>query len=276
MPSVSAALRIVIGAAIFLALTWAEARRPLRAPTQPRRRRIAINLGVAAVSLVLVVLAYREIVLGAVDWADQHGLGLLRWSGAPAVVAAPLAVVLLDYTLWHWHWLNHRLPPLWRLHASHHADLDLDTSTALRFHPGELLLSLPYRAAQVVLLGVGAAPLLVWETLVLVLTQFHHSNLRLPRRLEGALGFVLITPRLHGVHHSIVARELHSNFGTIFSWWDRVHGTRVTGVAQASIRIGLPDVVGGRALGLRDSLALPFRRRAPSRGLAPRDRPPTA
>jgi sterol desaturase/sphingolipid hydroxylase (fatty acid hydroxylase superfamily) len=268
--AMTALVRILVGAVAFVAFTVAEGRRPLRTPTQPRRRRLAINLVVGAVALGAVLIGYRVVVLGSVEWAERNQVGVLRWLGAPPAIAAGAAVVLLDYTLWHWHWLNHRLPPLWRFHAAHHADLDLDTSTALRFHPGELVLSLPYRAAQVVVLGVGAAPLLVWETLVLVSTQFHHSNLRLPERIERILATAIITPRIHGIHHSIRAPELHSNFGTIFSWWDRVHRTRVVGVPQGSIRIGLPGLLGGRALGLGASLGLPFRARPPSRG-QPRD-----
>ncbi|MBA3501486.1 MAG: sterol desaturase family protein [Deltaproteobacteria bacterium] len=201
----------------------------------------------------------------AVRWSETRQLGLLRWLGVPAWLAAPAAIVLLDYTLWHWHWLNHRVPILWRFHGAHHADLDLDASTAIRFHPGELVFSVPFRAAQVVLLGVALGPLLLWETLVFIGVQFHHSNLRLPARLDRALGYVVITPRIHGIHHSRRPRELHSNFGTLLSIWDRLHGLRIENVPQDSIVIGLPHQRERRALGASASLSLPFARKVPNR-----------
>ncbi len=125
-----------------------------------------------------------------------------------------LAVILLDYTLWIWHWLNHRVPLLWRFHAAHHADLDVDASTAFRFHIGELLLSVPFRALQVAFIGVEVPVLLFWEALLLVATEFHHSNLRPQLSFERWLRLGIVTPRMHGIHHSIAPTEVNSNFGT--------------------------------------------------------------
>ncbi|MDQ3340813.1 MAG: sterol desaturase family protein [Myxococcota bacterium] len=259
------ALRFALLLASFVTLTIAERRRPLRRPTNPANRRLVINLVVGAVGFGALALLYNGVVVRTVRWSAEREVGLLRWLEIPEWVASPLAVVLLDYTLWHWHWLNHRVPLLWRFHAAHHADLDLDASTALRFHPGELVLSLPFRAAQVALLGVALGPLLVWETLVALFVQFHHSNLRLPTRFERVLGGLIITPRIHGIHHSRRPRELHSNFGTLLSLWDRLHGLRVVDVPQDSIAIGLPHQRDRRALGARASLRLPFARRIPSK-----------
>ena len=191
----------------------------------------------------------------------RAGWGRVR--GNPAL-ATVLAVLLLDYTLWQWHWLNHHVGFLWRFHAAHHADLDLDASTALRFHPGELLLSVPFRAVQVIVLGVSAGPLVLWETLVLAFILFHHSNLRLPARLEKILGLLVITPRVHGIHHSRRPSELHRNFGTLTSVWDRLHGLRVTDVPQDTIEIGLPAQP-THQLGFGETLAVPFHREVPLR-----------
>lgn len=251
-------LRMMVGAGAFVALTALERKFPLRQPRHRASRRLVVNLVIGAAAFGLVALAYATIVSSAVSWAEQHEMGIVRWLGLPWWIAAPVVVVLLDYTLWVWHWLNHASRGLWRFHAAHHADLDLDTSTALRFHPGELALSLLFRAMQVVVIGASLGALVFWEGLVFVFVQFHHSNLRLPARIDGALSHVIITPRLHGIHHSRRPSELHSNFGTLLSIWDRVHGLRVTEVAQSTIDIGLPHQPGDHALGVAGSLALPF------------------
>ncbi len=257
-------LRLTLAAFVFVVLHVAERRWTLRRFVNRGLRRVGVNLAIGAISFAAVAAIYGTIVLGAVAWADRHDVGLIRWLGAPPAIATVLGVVLLDYTLWCWHWLNHRVGVLWRFHAAHHADLDLDTSTALRFHPGELVLSVPFRATQVVVLGVAAGPLVLWETLVLLFIMFHHSNLRLPRRIEDALGLFVITPRIHGIHHSRRPTELHSNFGTLASLWDRLHGVRVSNVDQSSIEIGLP-AQSGQTLGLGASLAVPLHREAPTR-----------
>lgn len=257
-------LRFTLAAFVFVALYVAERRWTLRRFVNRGLHRVGVNLAIGATSFAAVATIYGTIVLGAVAWAARHDVGLIRWIGAPPAVATALAVLLLDYTLWHWHSLNHRVGVLWRFHAAHHADLDLDASTALRFHPGELVLSVPFRAAQVIVLGVDAGSLVLWETLVLLFIMFHHSNLRLPRRIEDALGLFVITPRIHGIHHSRRPTELHRNFGTLASLWDRLHGMRVSNVDQTSIEIGLP-AQSGEAPGLGASLAVPFHREAPTR-----------
>ena len=257
-------IRLALGAIALGSLTLGERIRPLRRTVAPTAHRLVVNLAVAALAFGTVSLVYGTVVVGAVAWADRHGVGLTRWLGAPWPIASVLAVVLLDYTLWHWHWLNHRIGGLWRFHAAHHTDLDLDASTALRFHPGELLLSVPFRALQVVAIGASMPALGVWETLVLVCTMFHHSNLRIAPRFERILGWIVITPRIHGIHHSRRPHELHRNLGTISSVWDRLHRARVTDVDQTTIAIGIPDQ-SDRVLGLVGTLSVPFHREAPPR-----------
>jgi len=265
MSGTAAAVRIALGAAAFLVLIAAERRRPLRRVTQSKWRRVAVNIAFAAVGGIALALAYGPIVIGTAEQARRAGFGLVRWVRLPAAAQALLSFVLLDYTLWIWHLLNHRVPLLWRFHAAHHVDLDLDASTALRFHAGELVLSVPFRALQVALIGVDVPILLAWETVLLVATEFHHSNVRLPLRAERALRAVLVTPRMHGIHHSIVPGEVNSNFGTLLTAWDRLHRTFVHGVPQGRIVIGLAEYRDPERLGLLRSLALPFRS-----GLRPR------
>ncbi|MEO8796630.1 MAG: sterol desaturase family protein [Polyangiaceae bacterium] len=248
---------LIVGAALLFLLL--ELVRPLRPPTRPKLRRIGVNAVLGGVGGLVMSLAYGPIVLGAVELASRHGLGLLRVTDVGPRWRALAAFVLLDYTLWIWHRVNHRVPLLWRFHAMHHADPDLDTTTALRFHAGELLASVPYRAAQVLVIGVDLAPLLAWELAVLVVAQFHHSNVRLPVKLEDLLRRVIVTPRLHGTHHSVLAAETNVNFGIMLSVWDRLHGTHVwKGEAQPSA-IGIREAPGG--LTLWQALVLPFTRR---------------
>ncbi len=257
-------VRLVIGVVTLGSLTLGERLRPLRRPVGSTRRRVVVNFIIAALAFGGVAIVHGMVVVRAIQWAELRGVGVVRWLGAPAPIASMLAVVLLDYSLWHWHWLNHRVGVLWRFHAAHHADVDLDATTALRFHPGELAISVLFRAIQVIAVGVSIEALATWELMVLVFTTFHHSNLRLAPRLERVLGGVVITPRVHGIHHSRRPGELHSNFGTISSVWDRLHSLRVTDVDQASIEIGLPGQT-SHELGVVESLALSFRPEVPPR-----------
>ncbi len=155
------------------------------------------------------------------------------------------------------------VPPLWRVHAAHHADLDLDASTALRFHIGEMLASMPFRVVQIVVLGIDRATLRTWEAAVFVAILFHHSNVALPRRLDAALAHVVITPRLHGIHHAIRPNRLDRNFGTLLAIWDRIHGTRTADLEQHDLAIGLEVVLGTETLGVLDTLAFPGRSERP-------------
>lgn len=261
----STPIRIALGAATFVALLLAERTRPLRRPTQSKRRRVFINFAMGAVGGGALALVYGPAVFGIAHWASAAKFGFLRWVPLPRWLASLVSVILLDYTLWIWHWLNHRLPLLWRFHAAHHADLDLDASTAFRFHLGELLFSVPFRALQVAIIGVEIPVLLFWEAMLLVATEFHHSNARLPNYFERALRVAIITPRMHGIHHSIVPGELNSNFGTLLSGWDRLHRTFLVGISQSQVAIGLAELRDGSQLGFLRSMAIPFRK-----GLRPR------
>lgn len=248
-----------LGAWVVL-VVLAERRAPLRAATQPFAPRLATNLTLAAAQIAvaaLVVMPAAEglrAAWGAEDWGLLPALG---WRG-PA--AALLAVALQDASFYVWHRANHRLPWLWRLHRAHHADPDLDFTSALRFHPGEVAASLILRLVQVLALGVSAEHLLLYGVAFQACATFHHANLRLPERLDRTLAWILVTPRLHGVHHSRLRVETDSNFGVIFSLWDRAARTLRRAADDRGVRIGLdefPAVPHNRPLA---ALALPFRR----------------
>jgi sterol desaturase/sphingolipid hydroxylase (fatty acid hydroxylase superfamily) len=158
-----------------------------------------------------------------------------------------------------WHWLNHRSPFLWRFHAVHHVDLDLDTTTGVRFHAGELALGAGFRAAQVLLLGVDNETLRLWQQMLVLSVVFHHSNLELPAAAEERLSCVFVTPRMHGIHHSIRADETNSNYSSLLSWWDRLHRSLRLDVPQFAVTIGVSGFSEPRDVTLERSLLLPFR-----------------
>ncbi|HEX2099356.1 MAG TPA: sterol desaturase family protein [Candidatus Synoicihabitans sp.] len=196
----------------FLTLLFLERRWPLRQRVDRWLRRLLINLMVAGPSFLVLRLLLIPVVVAAATWAEAHDFGLLRLVELPAVVAAIVAILLLDYTMYGWHWLNHRVPVLWRFHHVHHTDLDLDVSTAFRFHFGEMLLSVGARTLQVVIVGASPMAALIYEIVLEASTEFHHSNVRLPLRVERGLSWFIMTPRAHGIHHSVVAQETNSNY----------------------------------------------------------------
>jgi len=226
--------------AAFALLAVAERRRPLRRRVEPELPRAAINLGMAGTSAAVTAIMNGPIVGPTLRRTTERKLGLLHalplGNGARVVAG----VLLLDYTLWWWHFFNHRNPLLWRFHSAHHADRDLDVTTAVRFHGCEMALSNFWRAAQIRLLGVDQRTLTIWQRMLLVSILFHHSNLRLPAAVDRVLNAFFVTPRMHGIHHSTVPEETGSNWSSLFSWWDRLHGTMRAGVPQESITIGLP------------------------------------
>jgi len=166
----------------------------------------------------------------------------------------------MDLSFYWWHVLNHRVPFLWRFHNVHHIDSDLDVSTGFRFHFGEVAMSAVFRVVQVALIGISAPAFATYELAFQANTLFHHSNLRLPIRFERLLNKLLVTPRMHGIHHSQVQGETNSNYSVVFPWWDRFHRTLGLNVPQSEIVIGVPgySMVADRKL--VNGLLMPFRK----------------
>jgi sterol desaturase/sphingolipid hydroxylase (fatty acid hydroxylase superfamily) len=229
--------------AALAGLEWYETRCPLRRRTEGRLRRSLRNLIMTALAGTALRIAEKPVTDALTACVHRKRMGLLKLRPLPQWFEISCSVVLLDYGLYVWHVLTHKLPPLWRFHRVHHLDRDLDVSTALRFHFGEMLLSVPWRAAQIALTGVSRLPLSIWQTLTVLAVMFHHSNARLPLRFERALSYLVMTPRMHGIHHSIVDSERNSNWSTIFSFPDYLHGTRRFDVPQEAITIGVPEDV---------------------------------
>lgn len=251
------------GAAAALALALQRAR-----PHERSYRLRAVN-----VALWLVNVAALSAVCGAcactvARWAETARVGLFNGVAAPAWVVAAVTVLALDLVSYGWHRANHRVPFLWRFHRVHHSDVNFTMSTALRFHPGELLLSLPVRLLMVALLGAPAAAVVLFEVVFTFANLVEHGNIGLPLGLERRLAGVFVTPALHRLHHADRRPQLDSNFGTILSLWDRLLGTYRASSSRAFFAIGLPG--GVRAATLGRALALPLARTAPAGPSIPR------
>lgn len=253
---------LVVGA--FGLLVWLERRRPLRRAVEPKLTREVRNLTVAALSAIALQLAERPVVERLTAMVERRRWGLLKRVRLPRWVEAALALVLMDYTLYVWHVLTHRVPLLWRFHLVHHVDLDLDASTALRFHFAELVSSVPWRAAQILVLGVSPFSFSVWQTFLFLSITFHHSNVWLPVNFERRLNRFVVTPRMHGTHHSTVQDETNSNWSSGLTLWDWLHGTLRLNVPQDEITIGVPAYRQPQEVALPEILAMPFVEQRPA------------
>jgi sterol desaturase/sphingolipid hydroxylase (fatty acid hydroxylase superfamily) len=252
---------VVLGEFCFL--LWLERRRPLRRAVESKFRRSVRNLSVAAVSALALQVTERPLIASLTRRVEQRRKGLLQQFSMPQWFEVALAVALMDYTLYLWHILIHRSPWLWRLHLPHHVDLDLDVSTALRFHFSELVVSAGWRAGQVTLIGVSPRAYSAWQKLLMLSILFHHSNVELPIELERWLSRIIVTPRLHGIHHSMVRDESDSNWSSGLTLWDWLHGTLKLNVPQQAITIGVPAYRQPEDVSFRKLIAMPFRSQPP-------------
>ncbi|MEX2301778.1 MAG: sterol desaturase family protein [Bryobacterales bacterium] len=239
-------------------ILWREWRTPARREVESKVVRNVRNLAVAGIAGAAVQLAEMPVATKLIRWVERKRWGILKWLGLPAWLEIPLAVLALDYTLYFWHRQTHLNPLLWRFHQPHHADLDMDASTALRFHFGEIVLSTGWRAAQIVLIGVSPMAFSIWQTGLFICIVFHHSNVELDPAVERSLGRWLITPSMHEVHHSNVEDEANSNWSSGLSIWDRLHGTLRLDVPRSQITIGVPAYAEPEDVTLQKTLEMPF------------------
>src|SRR6202011_4051694 len=196
----------------------------------------------------------------ALRWSAEKPFGLVHMVALPTGTKFVISFLFMDLAFYYWHLANHRIPFFWRFHNVHHIDPDLDVSTGFRFHFGEVTMSVAFRVVQVSVIGLSGWAFAVYELVFQANTLFHHSNLRLPIRFERLLNKVLVTPRMHGIHHSQVRRENNSNFGVVFPWWDRVHRTIGLNIPQVEIAIGIAGYSQPQDGNLRNALLMPFRK----------------
>lgn len=218
----------------------------------------------SGLSAVAIQLTEMPLILALMQVRMAQRWGIVQMLGLPLWIELPAALALMDYTYYLWHILLHRVPLLWRFHVVHHSDLDMDASTALRFHFGEVLFTLPWRVGQVALIGLTPLTYSVWQVAFLLSILFHHSNVELPVEWERRLNRFIVTPRMHGIHHSIAKQETDSNWSSGLTIWDRLHGTLQLNVPQRDITIGVPAWRAPDSVTLRRIVVMPFERHPPA------------
>ena len=256
-----AALRLTIFAGIFVAVAVLEFAFPRRSLRESRWRRWGINLGLVALDVVILRVTVGALAFATAIYAQTHGWGLFNVVDLPFWVEAVAAFLILDFAVYAQHVASHALPVLWRLHRVHHADLDIDLTSGLRFHPIEILLSMIYKAAVVAAIGADPWVVLLFEAALNGSAVFTHGNVRMPGKLDTALRWVVCTPDMHRVHHSIDRAETDTNYGFFLSVWDRLCGTYHHAPPKRGhegVVLGLAEHQDQSKLGLLRLLAMPF------------------
>jgi sterol desaturase/sphingolipid hydroxylase (fatty acid hydroxylase superfamily) len=258
-----AAFRLGVFALVFALMALWEIRAPRRPLSVSKPARWLNNLGLVALNTLVLRLLFPAAAVGMAFYAEAHQWGLLNLLPLPFAVELLLSVIILDLVIWTQHLVVHKFPLLWKLHRVHHADLDYDLTTGLRFHPIEIILSMLIKFAAIALLGPPALAVLLFEAILNGMAVFNHANVSLPPRLDRLLRRVVVTPDMHRVHHSIERDETDSNYGFNLSLWDRLFGTYrdQPRAGHDRMTIGIPSVrEPGIANRLPGMLALPFRR----------------
>jgi sterol desaturase/sphingolipid hydroxylase (fatty acid hydroxylase superfamily) len=218
-------VRLAAFASVFVFMAAWEIVAPRRVQALGRGSRWPSNLGVVALNTAVVRFLFPTGAVALAILAESKGWGLLNAWVVPSWAAVPIAVIVLDLIIYLQHVLFHAVPALWRLHRMHHADLEFDVTTGARFHPIEIVLSMVIKLTIVASLGAPAVAVLIFEVLLNATAMFNHSNVRLPAWVDRVLRWLVVTPDMHRVHHSVVVRETNSNFGFNLPWWDRLFGT---------------------------------------------------
>jgi len=253
-------IRLVFFLAIFFGVAVWELAAPRRRLTVAKTERWFNNLGIIALDTLLVRLLAATATIGVALAAEEQGWGVLNRIPLPYPLAVVLGVLWLDLVIYLQHLMFHAVPLLWRLHMVHHADLDIDVTTGLRFHPVEILLSLGLKMAAIAAFGPPAMAVLAFEVILNGTAMFNHGNVRLPFRVDALLRLLVVTPDMHRVHHSVNIRETNSNFGFNFPWWDRFFGTYrpQPAAGHQGMTIGLTQYREARRVRLHQLLILPL------------------
>jgi sterol desaturase/sphingolipid hydroxylase (fatty acid hydroxylase superfamily) len=255
----STALTIGVLGIAYASLFLLERARPLRRPKERLLPRLLVNIAISATAFAAAAAFVRPAAAAVLGFTQSESFGVVPLMGLTGAFEIMAAFLLLDLSFYYWHVANHRIQFLWRFHNVHHIDPDLDVTTAFRFHFVEVAFSAGFRAVQVLLIGPSLAAFVVYEIAFQLGTLFHHSNLRIALPIERALNVAFVTPRMHGIHHSDIRAENLTNFGVVFSWWDRLHRTLCLNVPQAEVTIGIPGYSSREDNALWRSWRMPFR-----------------
>jgi sterol desaturase/sphingolipid hydroxylase (fatty acid hydroxylase superfamily) len=228
-----------------------------------KSRRWLTNLSIVIISSICLRIIFPAAAVGTALWAQSAGYGLFNNFEAPKALVGIFCFILLDFAVWLEHFASHKIPLLWRIHRMHHSDQGFDLTTALRFHPLEIVLSMVWKAGIIVLIGAPVLAVLVFEIVLNGMAMFNHANAKLPKRLDRVLRTLVVTPDMHRVHHSTINKETDSNYGFNFSFWDRIFSTYIDqpSLGHRGMKIGLSDFQGAQTSSLKWALLLPFRKR---------------
>lgn len=253
-------VRLSVFFGVFAAMALLEFLMPFRREASQRASRWPANIGIVVIDSLLVRLVAPAGAVSVALYAEVKGIGVLNMVAPPGWIEVVAAVIVLDFSIWAQHLVFHKVPLLWRLHRMHHADTGYDVTTALRFHPIEILLSLGIKAAMILLIGAPALAVMIFEVVLNATAMFNHANVRLPEGLDRLLRLVVVTPGMHRVHHSTVQVETDSNYGFNLPWWDRLFGTyRAAPLAGDDLVFGLEAFRAQEERGIIRMLTQPFR-----------------
>jgi sterol desaturase/sphingolipid hydroxylase (fatty acid hydroxylase superfamily) len=253
-------IRVGVFLGVFAVLATAEFLAPRRRLSTSKARRWFANLTIVALNPLSLALIFPILPIGLALLASEQNWGLLNQVALPYWLEVVIGAVMLDLAVYTQHVLHHAIPVLWRLHMVHHADLDFDMTTGLRFHPIEIIVSLAIKLAAVAALGASPLAVLIFEVALNTTSMFNHSNLNIPQTVDRILRLLVVTPDMHRVHHSVIIRETNSNYGFNLPWWDRLFGTYKAQPAEGhtDMVIGLAQFRDPRKLSLPRLLILPF------------------
>ncbi len=260
-------IRLIAFAAIFLSMAAFELWNPRLERDEMtgalKARRWFTNLSILILSSLCLRVIFPLAAVGTALWAEERGYGLFHIYDIPLWIAGIIAFILLDFAVWLEHLLSHKIPILWRIHRMHHSDIGFDLTTALRFHPLEIILSMLWKALIIICLGAPAVAVLIFEIVLNGTAMFNHANAKLPLRLDRVLRRVLVTPDMHRVHHSSFKPETDSNYGFNFPFWDYLFGTYCAQPHRGhqDMEIGLEYYRNHSPTRLIWTLLVPFRRR---------------
>ncbi len=255
-------IRFVIFLTIFILMLGLESIIQRHPTVDSKISRLRINLALTGIDIVVVRLFFGAAAFGTAQFAEERGWGLFNYLQWPEGLETFLCIVVLDLMIYIQHVVLHMIPFFWRFHIVHHSDLDLDVSSGLRFHPIEIMGSMLFKIGLIFALGPLPMTVLIFEAILNGMAQFSHSNISLPERLDRLLRYVIVTPDMHRIHHSVEKRETNSNFGFNLSIWDRVLGTYIHDAlkSQPQIIIGVNKFRTSDEVSLKSLLMMPFRK----------------
>ncbi|NGP87668.1 sterol desaturase family protein [Fodinibius halophilus] len=228
-----------------------------------KSKHLLANMALGLTNVLIISVFFVGTWLWASNWAYEHQFGILNWLGMPAWAHTIGAIFLMDFWMYLWHVINHKIPFLWRFHRVHHADDKMDVTTASRFHTGEIIFSSGLRIGVILLIGLYLWELLLYETLMFAVVQFHHADIALPEKADKILRAIIVTPAMHKVHHSRWQPETDSNYSSLFSFWDRIGKTFRLHNPLKTLHIGLDEFDRSEDKKVKGLFTMPFRKGNP-------------